>query len=126
MAPYYPSQADSCGSHGWLVEFRVPPPQHAEFAWALDDRDALRVEHRFSERADWGCGDGRPRVIPMPPATVYRWMRQAGKLGDQHKVPRVTNDRVVANSQQHAGTHRLVEGAPAVPGALTLDHLHQP
>jgi hypothetical protein len=37
-----------------------------------------------------------PRVIALPPGTFYGWMRQAGKLGDQHKVPRVTNNRTVA------------------------------
>jgi hypothetical protein len=34
----------------------------------------------------------------LPPGTFYRWMQRSGRLGDQHKVPRVTNDRVVAGA----------------------------
>ncbi len=36
-------------------------------------------------------------MIELPAGTFYRWMRETGRLGDQHKVPRVTNDRVVAD-----------------------------
>jgi hypothetical protein len=28
-----------------------------------------------------------------PTGTFYRWMQQRGKLGGQHKVPRLSNDR---------------------------------
>jgi hypothetical protein len=31
-------------------------------------------------------------------------MRRAGKLGDQHKVPRVTNDRAVADALARTAT----------------------
>ena len=39
-----------------------------------------------------------PQVTPLPPRTFYRWMRKHGKLGDHHKVPRVTNDRSMAEA----------------------------
>ena len=39
-----------------------------------------------------------PRVTALPSGTFYRWMGEQGKLGDQHKVPRVTNDRAVADA----------------------------
>jgi hypothetical protein len=38
-----------------------------------------------------------PRLVELPAGTFYRWMRAEGKLGDQHKVPRVTNDRCLAD-----------------------------
>ena len=37
-----------------------------------------------------------PRLVEVPPGTFYRWMRNTGKLGDQHKLPRVTNSRSIA------------------------------
>jgi len=39
-----------------------------------------------------------PRLIELPIGTYHRWMLGAGKLGDQHKVPRVTNDRAMAEA----------------------------
>jgi hypothetical protein len=39
-----------------------------------------------------------PRLVEMPQGAFHRWMREAGKLGDQHKVPRVLNDRAVAEA----------------------------
>jgi hypothetical protein len=36
-------------------------------------------------------------VTALPAGTFHRWMRKAGRLGDQHKVARVTNDRTIAN-----------------------------
>jgi hypothetical protein len=37
-----------------------------------------------------------PVVTTLPAGTFHRWMRKAGRLGDQHKVARVTNDRTIA------------------------------
>jgi hypothetical protein len=38
-----------------------------------------------------------PRLVEMPAGTFYRWMRAQGTLGDQHTMPRVTNDRALAD-----------------------------
>lgn len=95
VAPRYPSQAESRGGHDWLVEFRHPPGDLAAFARTLDQvLMGLNNDYRTKRTGDVGMT--APRVIPVPPGTFHGWMRQAGKLGDQHKVPRVTNDRAVA------------------------------
>jgi hypothetical protein len=39
-----------------------------------------------------------PWVTPLPPGTFHRWMRKNVRLGDQHKVPRATNDRALADA----------------------------
>jgi hypothetical protein len=58
-----------------------------------------------------------PGLIPIPPGTFHRWLAAAGKLGDQHKVPRVTSTRVLAEAVLAArGT-----GAPGPAG----EELHQ-
>jgi hypothetical protein len=50
-----------------------------------------------------------PRVTALPPGAFYGWMRSVGKLGDQHKVPRATNDRAVAEALlAGGGARRLV------------------
>jgi hypothetical protein len=40
----------------------------------------------------------RPIVTLVPPGTFHAWMRSRGKLGGQHKVPRLWNDREVAEA----------------------------
>ena len=36
----------------------------------------------------------RPLVHVASEGTFYNWMKSRGKLGGQHKVPRLANDRV--------------------------------
>ena len=97
VAPRYPSAEEPRGGHEWLVEFRIPPREPEDFARVLDETlIALNTDYR-TKRAG-SVGMVAPRVTTLPPGTFYRWMREAGKLGDQHKVPRVTNTRAVAEA----------------------------
>ena len=34
-----------------------------------------------------------PIINVVPNGTFYRWLKQKGKLGGQHKVPRLSNNR---------------------------------
>ena len=34
-----------------------------------------------------------PIINKVPVGTFYRWMKHNGKLGGQHKVPRLSNNR---------------------------------
>jgi len=96
VAPRYPSAEEPRGGHEWLVEFRIPPREPQDFTRILDETlIALNTDYR-SKRAG-GVGMVAPAVTSLPSGTFYRWMREEGKLGDQHKVPRVTNDRLVAS-----------------------------
>jgi hypothetical protein len=36
---------------------------------------------------------GEPIIRVMPKNTFYSWLKSKGKLGGQHKVPRLSNDR---------------------------------
>jgi hypothetical protein len=111
VAPRYPSHDEPRGGHDWLVEFRIPPRDHGEFARILDETlIALNADYR-AKRAG-GVGMVAPRVVELPAGVFYRWMRNAGKLGDQHKVPRVTNDRAVAEALLAAAGRLPVVGIP--------------
>jgi hypothetical protein len=95
VAPRYPSSLEARGSHEWLIEFRQPPTDLEAFTRILDDTlRALNTDYRVKRTGDVGMLE--PQVVPLPRGAFHRWMRNRGKLGDQHKVPRVTNDRAVA------------------------------
>ena len=96
VAPRYPSPGDARGGHDWLVEFRVPPRAPDEFVRVVDRTlMGLNGDYRTKRRGDVGMHP--PRLVTLPAGTFYAWMGSVGRLGDQHKVPRVTNDRTLAD-----------------------------
>jgi hypothetical protein len=97
VAPYYTSASRTRGRHEWLVEFAEPPRCPVDvFVRAIDEAlQQLNTAYRTKRTGDLGMM--APRVVELPAGTFYRWMRGRGKLGGQSKVPRVTNDRAVAD-----------------------------
>ncbi|HEY8368857.1 MAG TPA: GH3 auxin-responsive promoter family protein [Thermodesulfobacteriota bacterium] len=97
VAPRFPERGTGRGAHEWIVEFETAPADLARFAGCLDERlAALNTDYRT--RRAGGLGLGPPEVTPVPRGTFHRWLGDAGKLGGQHKVPRVTNDRTLAEA----------------------------
>jgi len=97
VAPRFPTSEEPRGGHEWLVEFRIAPIEEDDFVRVLDEALAsLNTDYRTKRAGSVGMQE--PLVTVLPPGTFHRWMRRAGRLGDQHKVPRVTNDRAVADA----------------------------
>ncbi len=95
------------------MEFRLPPREPEDFVRVLDETlIALNTDYRTKRSGPVGML--APRVTALPPGTFSRWMREKDGLGDQHKVPRVTNDRRMAE-----GLFAVIQGA-ARPLANTL------
>jgi len=96
LAPRFPSAGESRGGHDWLVEFRVPPRDRGAFAARLDaELIALNTDYRTKRRGDVGML--APRLVEIAHGGFHRWLASRGRLGDQHKVPRVTNTRALAD-----------------------------
>ncbi len=92
-APVY-LQATTRGCHEWLVEFTHPPADAARFTQTLDQ--ALRqLNSDYDAKRQHDLALSAPRLTVAPPGTFARWLRARGKLGGQHKVPRLANDRTV-------------------------------
>jgi hypothetical protein len=90
-APVY-LEGNERGAHEWLVEFEVPPDDTAYFASALDN--ALKsLNSDYEAKRYHGLMLEEPRITVVPKDTFYRWLKSKGKLGGQHKVPRLSNDR---------------------------------
>ena len=82
----------SKGYHEWLVEFVKPPEDLKEFAKILDEElSELNDDYAQKRRNDTAIGP--PVVREMPSGTFYEWLRKNGKLGGQHKIPRLSNSR---------------------------------
>ena len=90
-APVFMDDHGKC-RHQWLIEFRVPPKDVNEFAALLD-------QHLQTLNSDYEAK--RYKDITLQPLEVIvareglfnDWLKQHGKLGGQHKVPRLSNSR---------------------------------
>ena len=97
VAPRYPSAVEPRGGHDWLVEFAEPPRCPLDvFTRALDET-LMAANADYRAKRTGSVGLVAPRLVELPAGAFYRWMRAERKLGDQHKVPRVTNDRALAD-----------------------------
>jgi hypothetical protein len=80
------------GGHEWIIEFNEMPSDKELFIRALDtslkeansDYEAKRYKDIALEA---------PIIHFAKPGTFYNWMKKRGKLGGQHKVPRLSNNR---------------------------------
>ncbi len=81
--------------HEWLVEFSRAPTDSSRFAAALNA--AMVRENTYYEDLITGKVL-RPLVLrPLPAGAFRRYMKSRGKLGGQNKVPRLANDRALAD-----------------------------
>jgi hypothetical protein len=83
---------DARGAHEWLIEYEVEPSDQQRFNDVLDE--TLRVLNSdYDAKRAFDLNLKAPLVRNMPRGTFYEWLRVKGKLGGQHKVPRLCNDR---------------------------------
>lgn len=84
--------------HEWLVEFAENPNDLAAFAQVVDDN--LRVKNIYYDDLIKGGILQTLRIRPMQKNAFIEYMRSIGKLGGQNKVPRLANDRNLADALQ--------------------------
>jgi GH3 auxin-responsive promoter len=90
-APVYFSDAGN-GAHEWLIEFDKAPENLGEFTEALD-KALQSINSDYEAKRYKNIALGAPVVHALTEGRFYEWLRTKGKLGGQHKVPRLSNDR---------------------------------
>src|SRR3984885_5008138 len=90
-APVYFGEEGN-GAHEWLVEFERKPNDLQRFIIELDK--ALQNVNSDYEAKRYKSIALRMPILHVLEKGVFRsWMKRKGKLGGQHKVPRLSNDR---------------------------------
>ena len=80
------------GAHEWLIEFDKLPCDLNEFTVALDN--ALKsVNSDYEAKRYKDIALRQPIVHALENGTFRKWLKNKGKLGGQHKVPRLSNER---------------------------------
>ena len=90
-APVYFS-ANSNGAHEWLIEFEKEPASLEQFTKLLD-AELKNTNSDYEAKRHKDIALRMPVVRILPIGTFTRWLRSKGKLGGQHKVPRLSNER---------------------------------
>ncbi len=80
------------GAHEWLIEFEKKPENLSAFTTALDQNLKL-VNSDYEAKRYKDIALGLPKVTALPEGLFHTWLKNKGKLGGQHKVPRLSNDR---------------------------------
>lgn len=85
-------QGNDAGGHEWIIEFEQPPRNTEQFIDILDN--TLReINSDYDAKRFRDMALRRPTVHVAPEGTFYNWLKLKGKLGGQHKVPRLANER---------------------------------
>lgn len=90
-APVYFSEEQN-GAHEWLVEFEKDPSSMEHFVYELDNAlQAVNSDYEAKRYKDIALR--MPVVHKLRKGIFSAWLKSKGKLGGQHKVPRLSNER---------------------------------
>lgn len=90
-APVFMDENAKC-RHQWLIEFAKMPDSIERFATILDN--TLKEVNSDYEAKRWKDIALQPlEVIVARKGVFHDWLAQKGKLGGQHKIPRLSNTR---------------------------------
>jgi hypothetical protein len=90
-APVYFSDTAN-GAHEWLIEFDKEPGSLEIFTKELDE--ALKnINSDYEAKRYKNIALRMPVVHSLKKGTFNQWLHSKGKLGGQHKVPRLSNER---------------------------------
>ncbi len=90
-APVFLSQGTK-GRHQWLIEFEKQPHCNDLFAKELDN-SLRKLNSDYDAKRAYDLALESLELIEIPTNTFNHWMQARGKLGGQHKVPRLSNSR---------------------------------
>jgi len=91
VAPIFMKQ-NTKGSHEWLIEFSKKPKDLEFFTEVLDN--ALKaINSDYEAKRYLNITLNMPKVVLAKKGLFYAWLKMNNKLGGQHKIPRLQNDR---------------------------------
>jgi hypothetical protein len=90
VGPVFPVTPQGAGHHRYLVEFARAPENIEAFARLLDVA-LCRINEDYRAHRTGDLTLREPEVIAIRRGGFADWMRSRGKLGGQHKVPRMDN-----------------------------------
>jgi hypothetical protein len=90
-APVFFSEQKN-GCHEWLIAFSKEPDSMEDFSAALD-KSLQSLNSDYEAKRKGNLALSAPKVQAVAADVFNRWLEKKGKLGGQHKIPRLSNDR---------------------------------
>ncbi len=91
VAPIF-MQGKEKGAHEWIIEFKTEPKDKNLFAKLLDE--TLQQLNSDYEAKRYNNMTLNPLVLHIARTQLfYDWLKENDKLGGQHKIPRLSNER---------------------------------
>ncbi|MEP6512953.1 MAG: GH3 auxin-responsive promoter family protein [Parafilimonas sp.] len=90
-APIYFS-GNSNGAHEWLIEFDKEPENIQQFIYELDS-ELKNLNSDYEAKRQKDIALRMPVIHKLRKGIFAAWLKSKGKLGGQHKVPRLSNER---------------------------------
>ena len=90
-APVYFGENNN-GAHEWLIEFETAPASMEKFTLALDQH-LQTINSDYEAKRHKNIALSLPKIAALPKGLFAGWLKSKGKLGGQHKVPRLSNNR---------------------------------
>jgi acyl-CoA synthetase (AMP-forming)/AMP-acid ligase II len=84
--------------HEWLIEFEDFPDEIDQFAALLDNK--MQEQNAYYEDLIRGKVLRTLVITEVAPSAFQSYMKSIGKLGGQNKIPRLSNDRKIADELQ--------------------------
>lgn len=91
-APVFMSEEKLQGHHQWIVEFDETPHDSENFADVLD-KELQKLNSDYEAKRFCNATLNRLDLVIAEKGLFHEWMKSQGKLGGQHKVPRLANNR---------------------------------
>jgi len=95
VAPFIASDKGK-SYHEWFIEFEEIPKDLKIFAEKLDNH--LRAKNAYYDDLVKGNILDVLRITPVQKDGFKNYMKSIGKLGGQNKVPKLSNDRIIAEA----------------------------
>jgi GH3 auxin-responsive promoter len=95
VAPFVSSD-EGKSYHEWFVEFENVPHNLSSFAAKLDQQ--LRGKNSYYDDLISGNILSPLKITPVRKNGFIDYMKSIGKLGGQNKIPRLSNDRKIADA----------------------------
>lgn len=90
-APIYMKEQKS-GGHEWLIEFKKQP-ECIDYFTELLDNSLKSINSDYEAKRYNNMTLAMPKINIAKEGLFYNWLKQQGKLGGQHKIPRLSNTR---------------------------------
>jgi hypothetical protein len=91
VAPIFMKDKEK-GAHEWIIEFKNAPEDIVKFSQALDEN--IQAVNSDYEAKRYNNMTLNPLVLNVARENLfYDWLKQQDKLGGQHKIPRLSNER---------------------------------